>query len=110
MNTNVLKIAVAVLALGAAAYFGWKQLQSADGEPDSTVAKSSFQCTACNNVFDVSVKESLAASNAGKAIPCPKCGKEGTVHVFRCPNCGEALTPVGHSGFPEICPHCKKKT
>lgn len=110
MSTNALKISVAILALGAAAYFGWKQFQSTELQSDAYSAKSSYQCTSCNNIFDSSLKEVMAASDAGKSVPCPKCGKDGTVHVFRCPNCSEALTPVGHGGFPEICPHCKKKT
>jgi len=110
MNTNALKVTIAILALGAAAYFGWKQFQSEEAEKDAFATKSSYQCASCNNIFDASLKEALAASDAGKSLSCPKCGKEGTFHVFRCPNCSEALIPVGHSGFPQTCPSCKKKT
>lgn len=109
MNSKIVKIAVAILALAAAGYFAWGQHKAAT-EDDGRNVTTAFLCEDCKNVFEMTQWEIQAVSSKGRELACPKCGKSNLSHVFKCPNCNEALYPVGHSSVPKICPHCKKPT
>lgn len=109
MNSNIVKIAAAVIALAAAGYLAWRQYQVAEVDDVQNVM-TTFLCEDCKRMFDKTVREVQATVNNETPLACPDCGKSQVSRVFKCPNCTEALRPVGHGSYPEICPHCKKKT
>lgn len=109
MDSSKIKVAVAVIALGAAGFLAWRQFQ-AEATDDVRDLSSTFLCEDCKSIFDKTQRELQALPSQDGHPPCPTCGKTNTADVFRCPNCAKAIFPVGHGSIPPICPHCKKKT
>lgn len=107
---NGIKIAIAILALGAAAYLIVTNLKSKPGESDFSSQISHWQCTECKAEFTQTQGELRRVNDelgAGPP-PCPKCSKRLTTEMFECDQCKGLFALVGHSQLPDKCPHCKK--
>lgn len=109
---NGLKIGFAVLCLGAAAFFFFRNFTAAQEDPDLAGSRT-FQCAAsgCGEIFDLTLrqyKDAMLHSPDG-VVKCPKCGSAMTTQVFKCPACSKPL-PVGPHGVrPKVCEHCGAK-
>lgn len=108
---NTIKIALAVLLLGAAGFFVFRFLTAPAEGSAANDRQSVWKCSDenCKNIFRVSQKERLSMQNqTGSSIPkCPKCGKLSS-EVYECQFCKEVFEPVGHGSYPDNCPHCGK--
>ncbi len=107
---SIIQLLVAIALLAAAGVLVAKNLAKSSGtNSDGPPKEIHFQCAteSCQAVFTVPFKDVRAyAENSEGSYPCPECGKHFTHEVYKCSNCDAALEPVGHGGFPEVCPSC----
>lgn len=103
MNKNTVLTAVAVVALGIAAYLFVKNLfyTKRPDTPDTTY----WICVnrECNNQFQMSVDKLKYIRGIP---PCPKCNQPTCVRAYPCPSCKGLYKSEGHGYLPEKCPLC----
>lgn len=99
------QVGILTVALGAAAFFGFRNAKTLGEDSDFTTRRMSYVCSdpKCGTGFDVSMKE---IRNAEDGIRCPTCKSLGT-NAFKCAACGKMNMPVGHGQVPKKCEYCK---
>lgn len=72
-------------------------------------------CPHCKHQYTITRRDLRKIPGRGASVkvtklPCPKCGKTGSVEALRCRKCGHCFSPVPTArGTPtRVCPHCKK--
>ena len=72
-------------------------------------------CPHCKHQYTVTQRDLADIPGRGVSVqvaklPCPKCGKTGSVQALRCRKCGHYFSPVPAAGGTavRVCPHCKK--
>jgi len=117
---NVIYAGVIVVCILVAALVFMKTRQA--GSPLGDVPDSEMiwvKCIKCGQGYQMSLKQfakegaEKAAANA-KGIPmapllkCEKCGQDGLVKAYKCPQCGEIFREGSIIGdLPDRCPKCK---
>ncbi|HLO40440.1 MAG TPA: hypothetical protein VK176_05400 [Phycisphaerales bacterium] len=106
--SNGIKIGVLVAALGATAFFTWRNLnQKVDGDDTFTTAIQYYKCSA-NHEFEMTAEKARATARENNGmVLCPTC-KAISTDMYKCSKCSKFLELVGHGQLPKVCPHCKQ--
>lgn len=103
---NVVLVVIAVLALGAAAYFTMNRSGGGTPANESLERTAYFTCRngECKHEFTLTVGE---VTQAGGHPACPECSKRTTARMAaQCPQCQRNMEFIGHAGMPDKCEHC----
>lgn len=112
----VVKVAVAVTLLGAAAFFVYRSMAPGADEAAGP-GDTRWLCTAagCGKDFSLSFAalNEFYQKNPSAEPPCPACGTSGAVRAAACPSCGKTVPKLDRlaraaAKTPVVCPHCKK--
>lgn len=99
------QVGILAAALGAAAFFGFRNAKTLGEDSDFTTRRVSYLCSKCDKGFDVSMKEIRTADDG---IRCPTCSTLG-VQAYKCAACSKMSLPEGHGQVPKNCQFCKAK-
>ena len=114
MNSQTVKVIVAVAALGVAAVLFGKYYAGSGNSGEGMDSTSHWICMnpSCGADFSLTAREMIDFSkNAGLedgGPPCPTCDKSTTVAAEVCPSCQEPYELGPHGMVPDNCPSCNE--
>lgn len=111
MNSNAVKLTLAIVLLVSAAAIAWYRFGNA--EVDAVIIeKTHWICTAssCGKEFEFPAPDyaKIRRDSPDAVPPCPHCGTSTVVLGVPCSHCTKLVRPVGHGQLPPACPHCGK--
>ncbi len=108
MNSERIKVGAAVVVLGVAGVFVYKNVFGDPGHGETLPEGTFWICRNenCNNEFNLSLSEVKSLRNADGLVPCPKCNEWRVMRGYSCDSCDRVYQQVGHGAKPDNCPHC----
>lgn len=111
MNSNTVKLVLAILMLAAAGVIVWYRISQAQ-EETVVIEQTHWICEApsCGKEFTIPAPEyaRLRRDTPDAVPPCTHCGTSTVVLGVPCSSCRKLVRPVGHGQLPPACPHCGK--
>ncbi len=114
MNSQTVKIIVAVVALGVAAVLFGKYFAASDDTDEGMASTTHWICqnSSCGADFSLTARDMLNFSKTAGleegGPPCPSCGKHTTIAAEVCPSCQEPYELGAHGAVPANCPSCNE--
>lgn len=102
------KIAVVVVALGAAGIIFWRSGAGGASLPDDPETATNWMCDGCQHEYSLTLAEYADAeerANTSSPLFCPACDQQKAYIAATCETCGRKYFGAvpGHSGACPIC-------